>query len=166
MARKENVHAITEQRQDRRRGVMPGPSTVVLIRHAEPQTSGPDPGLTAPGRKRAELLGFMFQDAGVTAVFTSELRRTQETAQPLAARISIAPKVLLGLDITAHRDRILAIPSGVVLVIGHTNTVPPLIIALGVGNTVQIAANEFDRMFLVALRGAGGASLLSLRYRV
>jgi len=56
---------------------MPGPSTVVLIRHAEPQTSGTDPGLTAAGRKRAELLGFMFQDAGVTAVFTSELRRTQ-----------------------------------------------------------------------------------------
>jgi broad specificity phosphatase PhoE len=89
---------------------MPGPSTVVLIRHAEPQTSGTDPGLTAAGRKRAELLGFMFQDAGVTAVFTSERRRAQETAQPLAARISIAPTVLLGLDTTAHRDRILAPP--------------------------------------------------------
>jgi phosphohistidine phosphatase SixA len=145
---------------------MPGPSTVVLIRHAEPQTSGTDPGLTAAGRKRAELLGFMFQEAGVTAVFTSELRRTQETAQPLVARISVAPTVLPGLDTAAHRNRILAIPSGVALVIGHTNTVPPLIVALGVGNRVQNAANEFDRMFLVALRGAGGASLLSLRYRV
>ena len=38
---------------------MPGPSTVILVRHAEPQTSGADPGLTAAGRKRAELLGFM-----------------------------------------------------------------------------------------------------------
>ena len=145
---------------------MPGPSTVVLICHAEPQTSGTDPGLSAVGRKRAELLGFMFQDAGVTAVFTSELRRTQETAQPLAARISVVPKVLLGLGTAAHRARILAISSGVALVIGRTNTVSPLIVALGVGNTVQIAANEFDRMFLVALHEAGGASLLSLRYRV
>jgi phosphohistidine phosphatase SixA len=145
---------------------MPGPSTVVLVRHAEPQTSGTNPGLTVAGRKRAELLGFMLQDAGVTAVFTSELRRTQETAQPLAARLSVVPTVLLGLDTATHRDRVLAVPSGVALVIGHTNTVPPLIAALGAGNTVQIAAHEFDRMFLVALRGAEGASILSLRYRM
>jgi phosphohistidine phosphatase SixA len=145
---------------------MPGPSTVVLVRHAEPQPSGTDPGLTAAGRRRAELLAFMFQDAGVTAVFTSELRRTQETARPLAARIAVVPTVLLGPDTAAHRNRILAVPSGVALVIGHTNTVPPLIAALGAGTTVQIAANEFDRMFLVALPSAGGASLLSLRFRV
>ena len=145
---------------------MPGPATVVLVRHAEPQTSGADPGLTAAGRKRAELLGFMFQAAGVTAVFTSERRRTQETAQPLAARVSVVPAVLLGLDPAAHRDRVLAVPSGVVVVVGHTNTVPPLIAALGAGNTVQIAAHEFDRMFIVSLRSTGGTSLLSLRYRV
>jgi phosphohistidine phosphatase SixA len=145
---------------------MPGPSTVVLIRHAEPQTSGGDPGLTASGRRRAELLGFMFQNAGVTALFTSELRRTKETAQPLAARVSLVPAVLTGLNTAADRDRVLAVPSGVALVIGHTNTVPQLIDALGAGNNVQIAENEFDRMFIVSLRGAGGASLLSLRYRV
>jgi phosphohistidine phosphatase SixA len=145
---------------------MPGPSTVVLVRHAEPQTSGGDPGLTAAGRKRAELLGFMFQNAGVTALFTSELRRTKETAQPLAARVSLVPAVLTGLNTAADRDRVLAVPSGVALVIGHTNTVPQLIDALGAGNNVQIAENEFDRMFIVSLRGAGGASLLSLRYRV
>lgn len=145
---------------------MPGPSTVVLVRHAEPQTSGGDPGLTAAGRKRAELLGFMFQNAGVTALFTSELRRTKETAKPLAARVSLVPAVLTGLNTAADRDRVLAVPSGVALVIGHTNTVPQLIDALGAGNNVQIAENEFDRMFIVSLRGAGGASLLSLRYRV
>jgi len=145
---------------------MPGPSTVVLLRHAEPQTSGADPGLTAAGRKRAELLGFMFQNAGVTTLFTSEFRRTKETAQPLAARVSLVPEVLPGLNTAAHRDRVLAVPAGVALVVGHTNTVPQLIAALGAGNNVQIAENEFDRMFIVSLRGAGEASLLSLRYRV
>jgi len=145
---------------------MPGPSTVVLVRHAEPRSSGTNPGLTAAGRKRAELLGVMLQDAGVTAVFTSEMRRTQETAHPLATRLSMVPTVLLGLDSAAHRTRILAVPSGVALVVGHTNTVPPLIAALGAGNTAQIAANEFDRLFIVSLDGMGGASVLSLRYRV
>lgn len=145
---------------------MAGPSTVILIRHAEPQTSGADPGLTATGRRRAELLGFMFEHAGVTTLFTSELRRTKETAQPLAARLSLVPEVLPGLDTAAHRARVLAVPSGVALVVGHTNTVPPLIGALGAGTTIQIAAHEFDRMFIVALHGAGEANLLSFRYRV
>jgi hypothetical protein len=44
--------------------------------------------------------------------------------------------------------------------------VPPLIAALGPGANVQIAANEFDRMFIVALRDTNEASLLALRYRV
>ena len=145
---------------------MAGPFTVVLVRHAEPQASGADPGLTAEGRKRAELLEFMFQNAGVTALFTSELRRTKETIQPLATRLSLVPVVLPGLDTAAHRNRVLAVPSGVALVVGHTNTVPPLIAALGAGNNVQIATTEFDRMFIVSLRGAGGVSLLALRYRV
>jgi phosphohistidine phosphatase SixA len=145
---------------------MPGSATVVLVRHAEPQTSGADPGLTAVGRQRADLLGFMFQQAGVTALFTSELRRTKETAQPLAGRLALTPVVLSGLNTAAHRDRVLAVPSGVALVVGHTNTVPQLIAALGAGNNVQIAETEFDRMFIVSLHGVGGASLLSLRYRV
>ena len=145
---------------------MPGPSTVVLVRHAELQSSSDDSGLTATGQKRAELLEFMFQTAGVTALFTSELRRTKDTAQPLADRIPLVPIVLPGLNPAAHRDRVLAVPSGVALVVGHTNTVPQLIAALGAGNNVKIDANEFDRMFIVSLRDGGGGSLLSLHYRV
>jgi len=144
---------------------MPGPSTIVLVRHAEPLAGGSDPGLTALGKRRAELLSFMYQNAGVTAIFTSDLRRTKETAQPLAARLSLTPQELEGLNISAHRNRVLAGPSGVVIVVGHTNTVPELIHALGVEPTVQIAANEFDRMFIVSLTGQDAANLLAIRYR-
>src|SRR5262245_61706498 len=131
--------------------MMSGPSTIVLVRHAEP-AAGADPGLTPAGRKRAELLAFMLQDAHVTARFSSELRRTNETAQPLASKFSLVPGVLSGTDTAAHRDRVLAAPSGVVVVVGHTNTVPQLIRALGVRERVQIAETEFDRMFIVTRR--------------
>jgi len=141
-----------------------GPATIVLVRHAEP-AGGADPGLAPAGRKRAELLAFMFQDAHITAVFTSDLRRTKETAQPLAAKFSLVPGVLSGLDPVAHSNRVLAISSGVAVVVGHTNTVPQLIAALGVRESVQIAETEFDRMFVVSRR-EDGASVLSLRYRL
>ena len=95
-----------------------------------------------------------------------ELRRhetTKETIQPLASRLSLVPGVLTGLDAAAHRDRVLAVPAGIVIVVGHTNTVPQLIAALGAGN-VQIGQSEFDRMFIVSLQ-AGQAALVSMRYR-
>ncbi|MGH9672547.1 MAG: histidine phosphatase family protein [Bryobacteraceae bacterium] len=142
---------------------MAGPRAIVLLRHAEPQSSGNDPALTAEGTKRARLLASMLRDAGVMAIFTSELRRTQKTAQPLADLVRVAPEVLVGLDSTAHRDRVLAVRRGVAVVIGHTNTVPPLIAALGVRTPVTISPLEFDRLFLVT-RNSGGATLLSLRY--
>jgi phosphohistidine phosphatase SixA len=106
----------------------------------------------------------MFQAAGVTAVFTSDARRTKETAGPLAARVHVTPEELPGLDATVHRDRVRAVNGGIVVVVGHTNTVPPLITALDVVAHVEIGADQFDRLFIVIPGATGGAQLLSLRY--
>ena len=144
--------------------MMQGPTTIILVRHAEPLV-GDNPGLTSMGNERAKLLAFMLQNAGVTSIFISELRRTKETAAPLAAKTGLTPVVLAGVDSIAHRDRVLAAPTGVAVVVGHTNTVPSLISALGAG-VVQIGATEFDRMFIVSQSAAGMAKALSLRYRV
>ena len=63
---------------------------VILVRHAERQQSGSDPGLNAAGKRRAVLLSTMLAGAGVTAIFTSSAKRTKETAAPLAAKTDTA----------------------------------------------------------------------------
>ena len=143
---------------------MPGPVIIALLRHAEPESAGNDPALTAAGKKRAQLLASMFRDAGVTAIFISELRRTRETARPLAELLHLTPAVLPGLDSAAHRDRVRAVAGGVAVVVGNTNTVPSLVAALGVTAPVSIAADEFDRLFIVTPGAVGSAALLPLRY--
>ena len=53
--------------------------------------------------------------------------------------------------------------AGNVLVVGHSNSVPTLIKALGVADPLTIAEEEFDNLFVVS-RGSPPA-LLRLHYR-
>ena len=136
---------------------------VVLVRHAEPLPTGTDPGLSTAGKKRAIALAKLLVDAGVTAIFTSDLKRTKETAAPLATQTSLTP-VVINNDPAAAAAQVRAAGKRVV-VVGHTNTVPDIIKALGGPAGVVIEHDEFDRMFVLHLPASGAESLLSLRYK-
>lgn len=137
-------------------------SFVVFVRHGEREAVGADPALTAAGRERARRLARMLRDAGVSAIFTSEARRTKETAQPLAAALHLGPKVIAD-DLDAARAELLA-SGGCVLVIGHTDTVPALVAKLGGPADLSIADDEFDRFLVLTLAPGQPAALLPLRY--
>ena len=135
---------------------------VILVRHAERQSSGTDPSLTAAGKRRAALLATMFAGAGVTAIFTSAAGRTKQTAAPLAAKVGVAPRQVDD-SIAAARVQILA-GGACVVVVGHSDTVPEFIEALGGPADVVIDDHEFDRMFALTLKPPAAASLLQFRY--
>src|SRR5262249_15424742 len=140
------------------------PMFVVLVRHAEPVAGGTDPGLSPTGQHRAATLAKMLAKTGITAIFTSNLRRTKETAKPLAVLLSIAPAVIAD-DPVAAAAQIKAAGKRV-LVVGHTNTVPAIIEALGGPANVVIQANEFDHLFVLQVPAHGAASLLTMHYGV
>ena len=52
---------------------------------------------------------------------------------------------------------------GNVLVVGHSNTIPDIIKALGVSDSIAIDDNDYDNLFVVSL-GTGSATLLRLHY--
>ena len=135
---------------------------VILVRHAERQSSGNDPSLTAAGKRRAALLATMFAGAGVTAIFTSGAGRTKQTAAPLAAKVGVAPRQVDD-SIAAARVQILA-GGACVVVVGHSDTVPEFIEALGGPADVVIDDHEFDRMCVLTLEPPAAASLLQFRY--
>ena len=90
---------------------------VVLVRHADHAAGGADPGLSPAGVHRAGVLARILADAGITAIFTSDLRRTKETAKPLAHQLGIIP-VVIADDVTAAANQIKAAGKRV-LVVGH-----------------------------------------------
>jgi broad specificity phosphatase PhoE len=135
---------------------------VIVVRHAERADAGasaatsmagsPDPQLSDAGKARAAKLATMLADAGVTAIYTTEYTRTKDTAAPLAAKIGVTAEVVMARDADALVAKIKAHTSGAVLVVGHSNTVPAIIKAIG-GSAVTVADNEYDSLFFVAANG-------------
>jgi phosphohistidine phosphatase SixA len=145
-------------------------SLIVLVRHAEKAAApSDDPPLTAAGVKRAQALAAALRDAGVTAIITTQLRRTRETAQPLASARSLTPEVVpvRGGEAGAHAEAVAAAvrkhAGGVVLVVGHSNTIPAIIAALGGPHLPDICESVFANLF-VLLPGAREARLVRSRY--
>lgn len=134
--------------------------TIVLVRHAERDASGAD-AVSPAGRRRADLLARMYRQSGVSAVFTSAFNRTKQTARPLAQAIGITPIELNG-TVTENRNKILG-AGPLSVVVGHSDSVPELIAALGGPAGLEIDEAEFDLMFVLTVT-PGAASLVEFRY--
>ena len=141
-------------------------SVVVVVRHAERADAGmaappgADPDLSPAGRSRAEALATLLKDAGITAIYVTEFKRTRQTAEPLAKLLGIEPTVVSSKDAGNWPDRVKT-SSGTVLIVGHSNTVPAVIKALG-GEPVTIDDSEFDNLFILT---GPAPTMLRLHYR-
>lgn len=149
-------------------GLSAAEPVVILVRHAERADAGAaakmmatDPELSAAGHARAETLARLLTKAGITAIYTTEYRRTQQTAAPLARTLKVEPTIVPASE-SDDLLRAIRAARGAVLLVGHSNTVPELIAGLGVKEAVTIADDEFDGLFVV-FRGSEPA-LLRLRY--
>jgi phosphohistidine phosphatase SixA len=153
------------------------PSAVIIIRHAD-KASEPanDPGLTQAGVKRAQDLVTALGDAGVIGIITTQMRRTRETAEPLATKIGVTPEVVtipadelgrVSRNLSSHLAALQAAlhhyAGGVVLVVGHDNSVPELIAALGGPHFPNICGTVYDNLFVV-LPAEGKPHFLHSRY--
>jgi len=104
----------------------------------------------------------MLGTASVSAIYATESRRTQETAQPLADLMHLVVQRIDADQTSVLVDAIRKHQNGVVVAVGHSNTVPNIIAALG-GAPVQIGEAEFDNLFVVSIAG-GEVNVVRLRY--
>ena len=146
-----------------------GTTIVVLVRHAEKAAEpAADPPLTAAGVVRAEALVEAVRGMRVAAVLSTDFARTRSTAAPLAARLGLTTQIvdarardharLVAGDILAkHRGR-------TVVVVGHSNTVPDIVAALGAARPPAICDGEYDNLYVVRVPVAGAATVERRRY--
>ena len=130
----------------------PDAQTIYLVRHAE-KASGQDPHLTIVGRARAEILAAELADANLSAIYSTDTNRTRETAAPTANAygLTVLPYDASNLDTFANMLR--ATP-GSILVVGHSNTTPELVKALGGKPGAPIVeATEYDRLYVLTANG-------------
>ena len=135
---------------------------VFIVRHAEKAgTSGKDPDLSVEGQKRADALAHILKDSQITSIFVTEFKRTQQTAAPTANAAHVTPTVVPANDIGALVGKLRAL-NGNALVIGHGNTIPDLLRALGVTTAVSIPEDDYTEIFAVVFGDT--PQLLRLHY--
>jgi len=124
---------------------------VVIVRHAEKATNGgSDPDLSSAGRARADALARILKDSGITAIFTTEFKRTQETAAPTATSIGVTATVVPAKDTAALVAKLHQL-NGNALVVGHGDTIPNIIKALGINVPINIPDEDYSELLIVTL---------------
>lgn len=144
---------------------------VILVRHAEAAGEPTrDPPLTDAGRGRTAALAAAVAHTGLDAVVVTPYRRTRDTAEPLALARGLTPVVVEvagGLDahVTAVADTVRAqAPGATVLVVGHSNTVPAIVAALGGPRLPDLCHAEYAWLFTLVLPADGPARLIRSSY--
>ncbi len=146
---------------------------VFVLRHADRRPLPADD-LSPAGIERANLLARMLKESGIRTAYCSDAIRTQRTMEPLKALLSSNLQVVVvptdgagGID--GHVQQIVAkvkaLPDGTVAaVVGHSNTIGPIVKGL-TGLTIDaIADHEFDKLFVLSIPAAGAATVAPMRY--
>ena len=135
-------------------------TVVFLVRHAERAEDGTsDPVISLPGWDRARLLAEMLSDAGLTEIHTTDYRRTRGTGRPVAEALDLEMQTYDPGDLTGFADRLRSTP-GRHLVLGHSNTTPQLVSALGGEPGAPVQEDEYDRLYVVTLTDDGASTVL------
>jgi len=128
--------------------------TLYLVRHAEKQSDGSrDPALTEIGKNRSEQLAVWFQDKGITEIWSSDYKRTRDTAMPLVTG--------LGLELSIYDPRNLpdlvkelSHQRRTALIVGHSNTTPELARLLCDCFIADMDESEYDRLIILSVVGS------------
>ncbi len=140
-----------------------GTVTVILVRHADTTGNEAQRPLTAVGALRAESLANILKDVPLAAVYVNELPRTRATGVGVAA---ITGAELIEVP-TADFDKLPGLlkrhKGEIVLVVGHSNTVPELIERLG-GKANTIEESDFSRLLILTTGLLESTRVLPLRY--
>lgn len=146
-------------------------TTMIFVRHTEKALEpADDPGLSPDGQRRAAELARQLVDAdvvaGIDAIYSTPYRRTLETAQPTAEALGLEINRYDPSDNEAVLATILKTHKGkIILVVGHSNTVPALIADLGASKNVPaIAEYEYDNIYVISIPWFGKTKTIRLRY--
>ncbi|MGY0392127.1 phosphoglycerate mutase family protein [Bizionia sp. KMM 8389] len=104
-------------------------TTIYFIRHAEKDRSNPEnknPHLTSIGQNRANNWSDIFKHITFDAVYTTDYKRTIQTAQPTALKNNVAIEFYNPNSLNA--DKILKDNAGqTILIVGHSDTTPKFV---------------------------------------
>ncbi|HEY9553789.1 SixA phosphatase family protein [Allosphingosinicella sp.] len=125
------------------------PSTYYVMRHLHTPEGAADPGLTEEGQRHARLLADFFTEEPPATIFVSTTKRARQTAAPLAAKLGITPRLYDPRDTAGLITEVMKEPPPV-LIVGHSNTVPDIVAALGGERPEPLVHEDFGDVWKIS----------------
>ena len=146
--------------------------TLYIVRHAEKQAPGEDapederedPPLSQRGELRALSLTEDLPVESITAIYVTKTRRAEDTASAVAAITGKEPLYYNPKDLEGTIRQLRHYYGESLLVVGHSNTIPPLLEALGVEQVQPIAEDQYGDLWVVHAKPDGTATVERRRY--
>ena len=128
--------------------------TLYLVRHAEKQQdSSRDPELTEPGRYRAGQLAKWLLDKNISDIWSSDYKRTRDTAKPLLSSLGLELNIYDPRNLTTLAEQ-LRTKAHMAFIVGHSNTTPELARLLCQCSIADMEESEYDRLIVISVDGS------------
>jgi broad specificity phosphatase PhoE len=142
-----------------------GQRTIVVVRHADKIDNTDDAALSPTGEAQARRLAHVLKDVGISAIYTTQFKRTIQTGAPLADLLKIKLLAYEQTDVDGVvREIQQKQPTEVVMVVGHRSTVPKILKQFGASEPVALGSSEYDSLFILTLPPGQSPTLLHLRF--
>ncbi len=125
--------------------------TLYFSRHMEKTTDKTDPDLSLVGKQRAQVLAQVLKNSDIEAIFSTDYKRTQQTAEALAKQLGLSVETYPAKDFKGIVTSLKELKKNA-LIIGHSNTVPELVKAAG-GSADKLGEEDFGDLFQVVVSG-------------
>jgi phosphohistidine phosphatase SixA len=153
--------------------------TVYVIRHGEKQVAegdvakmgaakmgaakDDDPPLSPAGQMRAMGLAKDIPCSELDAIYVTKTKRSYDTASAVIAVTGLEPIYYPPRDVDGLVTRLRKRHGQSVLVVGHSNTIPPLLQGLGVQEPIEISDDQYGDLWVVTV-AASGTTLETRRF--
>ena len=141
------------------------PTTIFLVRHAERANDGTnDPPISEEGKSRAIKLVETLKNAGVTAIYSTDYKRTRTTIGPLAKARDLEIRTYEAMKESELKRIAEENGGGVVVICGHSNTTPWSANFLAGTKLENINDADYGNILIVTFWDHGKASLTRVSY--
>jgi len=128
--------------------------SIYLIRHAEKQVGGEDPGLTPCGELRAEQIAKLLEHTEIKHIYSTAYQRTMATAKPFAQQQKLPIKQYSPAKLAEFKQQLLTQKEHA-LVVGHSNTTPQLTALLSDLDVADITEKQYRNLYQIQVSDSG-----------
>lgn len=141
-------------------------TTLFLVRHAEKAQDGSaDPPLTPAGTARAEELAYMLGHIELDAIYSTPYVRTRQTVLLTAENKDLEVKLYAPGEKDFLKKILETYSGGIVLIAGHSNTIPALANELAGGPLFDdLDESVYDNLFIAIVPIDGKPLIHRMRF--